>query len=71
MVANFIVNLRLVFYGREEDANSQPSVIKFASHVVGNMGAPLSLPAETVEENQKVIITSIPLAVGLVRIETE
>ena len=44
VVANFLVNLREVYFGVEDDTMQQ-SGLRFACTCVGNIGAPLTLPA--------------------------
>ncbi|KAI0090428.1 hypothetical protein BDY19DRAFT_940134 [Irpex rosettiformis] len=43
VVANFLVNLREVYFGSDNDT-TQLSCLRFACSCVGNIGAPLTLP---------------------------
>ncbi|KAI0767960.1 hypothetical protein BC629DRAFT_880712 [Irpex lacteus] len=46
VVANFLVNLREVYFGLDdEDDTTRLSGLRFACSCVGNIGAPLTLPA--------------------------
>lgn len=67
-MSNFLVNLRLVYLGRDEEEQSRVSVVRFAATVVGNMGAPLTLPAAFEDHVELQPHKSAdPLASGLVR----